>query len=305
MKLSIARSGFQKVSEIEIPSIFYNRIKSGVTELDEMFGDGILPGSATTITAQAGLGKTTFLLQLMEALAVVGYDVGYASGEENQYQLAFNCRRLGVNNVAIANETDVDTLAAAMKDLDVLVVDSFQALTTDDKKNNAELERYATSTLVNAAKKHECAVFFVMHLTKNGQLKGSSLVPHSVDVNIQIMQDEEGDSDQRIIDFYKNRFGRTATYSAVMSRSGFTFAGERQTVVATSKKTRRKDELKKVLEMKEPPGITKQRIIKELNVTSSQAYLILKELTDTGKLVKYGRGESSIWKHATVTASVK
>lgn len=298
MKLGIEKSAFTKVSEIQIPEIFYRRLKTGVAEFDDMFGEGILPGSAFTITAQAGSGKTTLLLQLMEALANNGYDVGYASGEENQYQLAFTCKRLNVSSVQIANETDVDVLAKAMQDLDVLVIDSFQALSTRNKLNHAELERYAVTTLINAAKANECALFFIMHLTKTGQLKGSTLVPHAVDVNVQIMMDDEGDEQDRVISFYKNRFGATLDYSATMTSRGFQLSGKREVTRAPSKKARKKDIESKILAIKEPPHITKERIMKELKLTSSQAYFALKELTDAGKLIKMGRGKDARWKHA-------
>lgn len=298
MKLGIEKSAFTKVSEIEIPDIFYRRMKTGVAEFDDMFGEGILPGSAFTITAQAGSGKTTLLLQLMEALANNGYDVGYASGEENQYQLAFTCKRLNVSSVQIANETDVDALAKAMQDLDVLVIDSFQALSTRNKLNHAELERYAVTTLINAAKANECALFFIMHLTKDGKLKGSTLVPHAVDVNVQIMMDDEGDEQDRVISFYKNRFGATLDYNATMTSRGFQLSGKREVTRAPSKKARKKDIESKILAIKEPPHITKERIIKELKLTSSQAYFALKELTDAGKLIKLGRGKDARWKHA-------
>ena len=295
MKLGIEKSTFTKVSEIQIPDIFYRRFKTGVAEFDDMFGEGILPGSAFTITAQAGCGKTTLLLQLMEALANNGYDVGYASGEENQYQLAFTCKRLNVRSVQIANETDIDVLAKAMQDLDVLVVDSFQALSTRNKLNHAELERYAVTTLINAAKANECALFFIMHLTKDGKLKGSTLVPHAVDVNVQIMMDDEGDEQDRIISFYKNRFGATLDYTATMTSHGFKLSGKRETTKAPSKKARKKALESKIMAM-DPPNITKSGIMKSLNLTSSQAYFALKELTDAGKLKKYGRGDNAVFK---------
>jgi DNA repair protein RadA/Sms len=298
MKLGIEKSAFTKVSEIEIPDIFYRRMKTGVAEFDDMFGEGILPGSAFTITAQAGCGKTTLLLQLMEALANNGYDVGYASGEENQYQLAFTCKRLNVSSVQIANETDIDTLAKAMQDLDVLVIDSFQALTTRNKLNHAELERYAVTTLINAAKANECTLFFIMHLTKDGKLKGTTLVPHAVDVNVQILMDDEGDEQDRVISFYKNRFGPTLDYTATMTSRGFQLSGKREVTRAPSKKARKREIENKILAIKEPPHITKERIMKELKLTSSQAYFALKELTDAGKLVKHGRGKDARWKHA-------
>lgn len=301
MKLGIEKTKFTKVSEIVIPSIFYRRMKTGIAEFDELFGNGILPGSAFTVTAQAGCGKTTFLLQLCEALAATGYDVGYASGEENQYQLAFNCKRLNVRNVNIANETDVDILAAAMKSLDVLVIDSFQALSTETKLNHSELERYAVQTLCQAAKATECAVFFIMHLTKSGVLKGSTLVPHSVDVNMQIELDEESDESARVINVYKNRFGTCGSYSATMTSHGFELSGKKEVTKAKSKKSRSADQLQTILAINEPPHITKEVVIKTLNVTSSQAYLLLKELTDSGKLKKYGRGSDAIFKKSVAT----
>ncbi len=204
MKLAIKKTSFTKVKNVEIPDIFFRRLKSGIKEFDDLFGDGLLPGSALTFTGVAGCGKTTALLQLMEALAANNYQVGYASGEENMFQLAFTCRRLNVENVSIANETDIDSLADAMKELDVLVIDSFQALTSSKKMNSQELERYAVSKLVSAAKENECVLIFVMHLTKAGVLKGSTLVPHAVDVNFKIAMDPELDETARVIDVYKN-----------------------------------------------------------------------------------------------------
>lgn len=302
--MNLEKTRFTKVSEIQIPDIFYRKMLTGIEEFDELFGNGILPGSAFTVTAQAGCGKTTFLLQLCEALAAVGYDVGYASGEENQYQLAFNCKRLNVRNVNIANETDIDVLAAAMKDLDILVIDSFQALTSENKLNHSELERNAVHTLCAAAKANECAVFFIMHLTKNGVLKGSTLVPHSVDVNMQIELDEESDESARVINVYKNRFGTCGNYSAIMTSHGFELSGKKEVVKAKSKKSRANDQLEAILAINEPPHITKEVVIKTLNVTSSQAYLLLRELTDSGKLVKYGRGADAVFKKSITVKQV-
>ncbi len=300
MKLAINKTSFTKVSEINIPDIFFRRLKCGIKEFDELFGDGLLPGSALTFTGVAGCGKTTALLQLMEALAANDYQVGYASGEENMFQLAFTCRRLGVRNVSIANETDIDALADSMKNLDVLVVDSFQALTTTKKLNSHELERYAVSKLVSAAKATECVLVFVMHLTKNGQLKGSTLVPHAVDVNMMISMDPESeDPTGRIINVYKNRFGQTGEYQAEMTRSGLKVSGKKEVNKAPTKKQRQKALNDKIMEM-DPPNITKQRLMKDFNLTGSQAYLTLKELTDSGKLIKMGRGDNAVWKKALV-----
>jgi hypothetical protein len=62
-----------------------------------------------------------------------------------------------------------------------------------------------------------------------------------------------------------------------------------------SKKTRKQEIEKEILEL-DPPLITKSLIIEKFSLTPSQAYLTLKELVDANKLVKIGRGESSVWK---------
>jgi predicted ATP-dependent serine protease len=298
MQLQYETTSFTKVSEISIPDIFYRRLKTGVTELDDLFGNGILPGSSFTVTARAGCGKTTFLLQLFEALSNNGYSVGYASGEEGLHQLAFNCKRLNVHNVKIANITDVDELARHMKDLDAIVVDSFQALTTKKEMNSREKESYAVNTLVQAAKANECALFFVMHLTKGGLLKGGTIIPHTVDVNMQIDIDEvTGDDRSRAISFSKNRFGPCNEFGSMLTERGFVFTGRREAQdKAVSKKQRQRQLMDKVLAMKEPPYITKSRVMREFSLSSSQAYTLLKEMQDLGKIKKFGRGDDSIYK---------
>ena len=297
MKLGIAPTKFTAVKDIVIPDIFYNRLKSGVQDFDKLFGEGLLPGAAITLTAQAGCGKTTFALQLLEHLSQAGYDTAYASGEENQYQLAFTCQRLNVKAVKIANITDIDTIADAMDDNDIIVVDSFQALTTKTKMNSRALEQYAVSTLCNKAKDTECVLIFIMHLTKSGQLKGTSLVPHSVDVNMMISHDLERDDDTtRIISVSKNRFGQTIDVQAILGCKGF-HIGTKVTSgrKAKSKKDRRASLKEDILKL-DPPAITEQRLMSTFNLTKGQTYVVLKQLVDDKKLRKYGRGSGAVWK---------
>ena len=61
MNLNYEATQFKAVKEIKVPDLFYRRYKSGIEVVDELFGDGILPGSSITLTAPAGCGKTTFL----------------------------------------------------------------------------------------------------------------------------------------------------------------------------------------------------------------------------------------------------
>ena len=301
MQLDYTTTQFNTVKDIKIPSIFYTRYKTGISVIDELFGDGILPGSSITMCASAGCGKTTLLLQVLEGLSRNGYEVAYASGEENTYQLAFTCNRINVKNVKIANMTDVDELADQMKNFDVMVIDSFQALTTKTKMNTREIERYAVSKLTRVAKDTECTVFFIMHLTKDGKLKGSTIVPHTVDVNMNIEIDGDISDDCRKIFFSKNRFGPLNELNMFIGANGYDFQTpvvvEPSEQKAKSKKTRKAEEIEKVLSIKEPPVITAQRVMKELDIDYMRAYNLLRELTLNGKLVKFGKGQDATYKH--------
>jgi len=299
MNLNYTNTNFKTVSDIEIPDIFYRRYKSGISVMDELFGEGILPGSSVTMCAAAGCGKTTLLLQLLEGLSRNGYNVGYSSGEENTYQLAFTCNRIGVKEVAVANMTDIDELVDAVDDLDVLVVDSFQALTTTKKMNSRALEKYAVSKLTRAAKDKECTVFFIMHLTKDGKLKGGTIVPHTVDVNMNIEIDGEIDDNARKIFFTKNRFGPLNELTLFIGANGYDFSTpivvEPETK-AKSKKSKKKDELDTILNMIEPPLIDTNRVMKTLNIDYMRASYLLRDLVNNNKMAKYGKGKTAIYK---------
>ena len=301
MNLNYTNTNFKTVSDIKIPDIFYRRYKSGISVMDDLFGEGILPGSSVTMCAAAGCGKTTLLLQLLEGMSTNGYNVGYSSGEENTYQLAFTCDRIGVKQVAVANMTDIDELVGAMDDLDVLVVDSFQALTTTKKMNSRALEKYAVSKLTRAAKDKECTVFFIMHLTKDGKLKGGTIVPHTVDVNMNIEIDGEIDDDARKIFFTKNRFGALNELTLFIGAKGYDFSApvkiEASEEKAPSKKSKKKKELEAILEMREPPALTAERVASSLEIDVTRAQYLLRELTINGKIDKFGKGMKAIYKH--------
>ena len=208
MTLDFESTGLQRVKDIKVPDIFNRRLKTGINKVDVLFDEGILPGSAATLTAQAGCGKTTFMLQLLQGLAKNGYSTGYFSGEESIYQLAYTARRINTPDVKIANVTDIDTIKSYMNELDLCVVDSFQALTSKTKMNTRQLEKYAVQELTKHAKNTECTIVFIMHLTKSGDLKGSTIVPHTVDSNIKIVKIPDAElDDARCVYFEKNRFG--------------------------------------------------------------------------------------------------
>lgn len=300
MELGINNTKLTKVSSIKIPDIFTRRLKSGINKLDVLFDEGILPGSAMTLTAKAGCGKTTFMLQVLDGLTKNGYTTGYFSGEESIYQLAYTANRVGATDVSIANETDIDAIADYMKELDLIVIDSFQALTTKTKMNSRALEKYAVQTLTRIAKETECTVVFIMHLTKSGDLKGGTIVPHTVDANVKIDRvadvDDEG---ARVIYFEKNRFGPLNELECIIGRTGYDFDAqvvrEEETKVP-SKKDRKKedyDKIIKAIESSRGMGSSVNELASALDGNYNKAYSRSRDLIAMGKIEKTGRGQSA------------
>jgi len=299
MNIKLANTPFVKVQDVTIPEIYYRRMKTGIEKLDAMFGDGILPGSSITLTARAGLGKTTLVLQMLEGLNKNGYRVGYCSSEESIAQLAMTCKRLNVSSVSVANESDVDTISKYMKDLDVIVVDSFQGLAKGNKRGR-DLEKYCIERLVVHAKETECAVILICHNTKAGSIKGSTLIIHAVDVNVSIGQIKDADVNARVIRFDKNRFGPANEIECYIQYSGYDFESEVEVHNDDSdkptKSDRKLDQRKKLLNYIKDREVTISDVCKQLNVDATRATFLLRELTTEGIIEKEGRGVNATFK---------
>jgi predicted ATP-dependent serine protease len=296
MNIKMTSTKFTPVSQVTIPDIYNRRMKCGIEKIDAMFGGGILPGSATTVTAKAGVGKTTFVLQVMENLHKNGHKVGYCSSEESIAQLAMTCKRLSVQNVQVCNESDVDTISKYMDDLDIIVVDSFQGLVKGNKRGR-DLEKYCIEKLIVRAKETECAVILICHNTKAGGIKGSSLIIHAVDVNASISFVKDADLNARCIRFEKNRFGPASEVECYIEYAGYDFEREVETYEdyeekGTSKSDRKKQEREKILKLE---TITLPEVCKHLSIDSTRAGFLLRELQNEGKLVKEGRGVEASW----------
>jgi len=303
MNIKLANTPFVKIKEVTIPDIYFRRMKCGIEKIDAMFGDGILPGASVTVTARAGLGKTTLVLQMLEGLNKNGYRVGYCSSEESVAQLAMTCKRLNVHDVSVCNESDVDTISKHMDNLDVIVVDSFQGLCKGNKKGR-DLEKYCIEKLVVRAKETECAVILICHNTKSGVIKGSSLIIHAVDVNISISGIKDAEANARVIRFDKNRFGPAIDLECFIEYSGYDFESEVEhsddekdkPKDKPTKADRKNEQRNKLLDLIEKKTVNIAEVCKALAVDATRASFLLRELTTEGLVIKDGRGAEAEYK---------
>ena len=284
---------FVRAEDIKIPEIYNRRFKTNIKDLDELFGGGgFMPNFTFTLAAAPGTGKTSILLQLLEVLEENGKKTAYISGEENVEQLAFTCKRLNVNKVPLANLTDIDEIIEEIikNSFDFVVIDSFPSITSKIRMNKRELEEYITSKIIKTAKENEIAIGVILHFTKTGTYKGSTLLPHSVDCNI-IMTRNEDDYNLRDIDVTKNRFGSAGQAIFEMTSTGFTFESienDNKEINNTERNSRstNADEVQSILDTPK----TSAQIALETEVSIGYLPTLLRLMINAGKIEKVGRG---------------
>ncbi len=189
------------------------RTGTGMGELDRVLGGGLVSGSVILLSGEPGIGKSTLLLQISEAIGRTKR-VMYVSGEESRAQIKLRAGRLGICGecVYLASETELDAVLAAVQKHkpDVLIVDSIQTVYSSRSRSAAgsiAQVRECAAALIAVAKESDTAVFLVGHVNKEGGISGPKILEHMVDAVLYF----EGDKHQsyRMIRAMKNRYGST------------------------------------------------------------------------------------------------
>jgi len=189
------------------------RFKTGLPEIDEVLGGGLVSGSINLLAGQPGIGKSTLLLQLAHNLSK-NYKVLYVSGEESVNQVALRAERLGTQekNLQLAVSTIANDIASTIseKKYQIVIVDSIQAIAVNEINSAAgNISQITNSTqlITAAAKASNTSVIMVGHVTKEGSIAGPKVLEHIVDVVLQLEGDRYGGF--KILRGVKNRYGST------------------------------------------------------------------------------------------------
>ncbi len=189
------------------------RLPTGIEEFDRVLGGGVVPGSLTLVGGEPGIGKSTLLLQVANALAERGR-ILYITGEESVRQVQMRARRLGTlhPNLRIASGAELEAIVPLVETEQPLlaVIDSIQTLyssTIDSPPGTVSQVRTCTTVLQRLAKEHEIAMMLIGHVTKEGAIAGPKVLEHLVDTVLYFEGDPQGLF--RILRATKNRFGAT------------------------------------------------------------------------------------------------
>ena len=187
----------------------FDRISSGIAELDTVLGGGIVPGSLVLIGGDPGIGKSTLLTEVAAHLARTRR-VLYVSAEESCSQVKMRCARLGLDSsdLLLLNETCLEDIEDAIEDEKFVVIDSIQAVYTSELSGAAGSVgqvRECAGKLQRIAKSRGITFFIVGHVTKEGALAGPKVLEHIMDTVLYF--EGEREENYKILRAYKNRFG--------------------------------------------------------------------------------------------------
>ena len=212
---STKAAGMQLEPEQVVSAVKHDatRMKTTLHDVDVVLGGGIVPGSVVLMAGEPGIGKSTLLLQIANAVAAKN-DVLYVSGEESVHQVSLRAERLAAKNTQLglaASGTVEDIVATIMQGTHQLViVDSIQTIASKSLTSSAGSVSQITSCthmLMHAAKQSDTALLIVGHVTKEGSIAGPKILEHIVDVVLQLEGDRYGGF--KVLRSIKNRFGST------------------------------------------------------------------------------------------------
>lgn len=186
---------------------------SQIAEFDRVAGGGLVPGSATLVGGDPGIGKSTLLLQVICQLARQ-QRVAYISGEEAIDQVRLRAARLGLAEIPceLASATSIRDIIASIDHAppDILIIDSIQTMyvdALDSAPGTVAQVRASAQELIRVAKKRDVSLILVGHVTKEGMIAGPRVLEHMVDT-VLYLEGERGHQ-FRILRAVKNRFGPT------------------------------------------------------------------------------------------------
>lgn len=194
------------------------RLITNIQELDRVLGGGppaneagIMPGSLILLGGEPGIGKSTLVAQIADAVARNNLVI-YASGEESAGQIKVRFDRLGVKagNIKFLSETNAEKIIAAIKELKpaLVIIDSIQTIYSSNIAGEAgsiNQIRGSAVGFLEAAKANNIAIILIGHITKDGSLAGPKSLEHIVDTVLYL--ETETNHGYRILRATKNRFG--------------------------------------------------------------------------------------------------
>jgi DNA repair protein RadA/Sms len=227
-KQSISRQENEKNKSLSVPAQIINlaeikeknleRYQTGIGEVDRVLGGGLVPGSLVLLSGEPGIGKSTILAQIADAIgknmpaSKSEKKIIYVSGEESANQIKSRLERLNcdLKIIDFISETNVEKISAAILSVKpvMVIIDSIQTVYSPlvpSEAGNISQIRASTVKFLEIAKGSNIAIILIGHITKDGQIAGPKSLEHIVDTVVYL--ESEASNNYRVLRATKNRFG--------------------------------------------------------------------------------------------------
>jgi predicted ATP-dependent serine protease len=213
------------------------QLRSYIPHLDRLFGK-LKPNSVICLSAPAGSGKTTFLLQYIAALArgstvstLPNVDhspktVGYISSEQDISEvndIAIRCQ-IPDNIINFKNalylEDVIQYITDPAEQKDVVVIDSINELMSPyATRGSSKLFSHINHEIIGTAKKTNTMIVMLAQMNKDLSVKGGTELVHGIDAMVYI--DKLKKKGHRRIRMEKNRNGMEGTTCMMLGAHGY------------------------------------------------------------------------------------
>lgn len=218
----------------------HEKITTNIKEFNSITSGGLTRSSSLLICGGPGIGKSTFVIQMLKTIKVK--KILYISAEESLSQVKKRFERLEVENanIYLYNENKWENIKLEIEKMcpDIIIIDSIQMIESNDLTSNAgginQLKQIAVE--INQMVKDSEMVFVILgHINKDGQISGPKTLEHMVDVSMEITEDLL--SHYRLLKIRKNRFGPSPQITALkMTQKGFVSVSDELSLEISSPK---------------------------------------------------------------------
>lgn len=210
----------------KVSTLNLKRLVTGISEVDRVLGGGFVPGSLTLLSGEPGIGKSTLVAQIADALSK-DCSVVYVSGEESAAQVKGRLERLNcsLDNLRFIGETNIEKIISSVLKAkpDLVIIDSIQTVYSSlipSEAGSINQIRAGAVKFLELAKEHDITVILIGHITKDGQVAGPKALEHIVDTVLYL--EAETNNNYCLLRASKNRFGSTNELGIMeMTSSGF------------------------------------------------------------------------------------
>lgn len=211
-KDTISKIGSADLIDLKkVDTLNLQRLATNISEVDRVLGGGFVPGSLILLSGEPGIGKSTLVAQIADALSK-DHLVIYVSGEESAAQVKGRLERLNcsLDNLRFIGETNIEKIISSVLKAkpDLVIVDSIQTVYSSlipSEAGSLNQIRAGAVKFLEVAKEHDISVILIGHITKDGQVAGPKSLEHIVDTVLYL--EAETNNNYCLLRASKNRFG--------------------------------------------------------------------------------------------------